>query len=86
MRASFEKSLDEAWCDWTCRRIYADWLDDHEEPDPATIAAILSRPSKPIPARRYADMTNPSADVEDPEGRSRWNSQRPYLWLLLRAP
>ncbi len=43
MREAFEKTLDENCCDWTTRRIFADWLDENDQPDLAFAQRWMAR-------------------------------------------
>jgi len=88
VRDAFEKTLSENWCDWTTRRVYADWLDEHDEPDLAYAQRWMAR-HQHAPAYRVPYMgpkvTKPWAwyPPEDPaEMRAPPHARLPYVVLV----
>ena len=42
MQAEFEAVLQRTWWDWQVRLIYADWLEDHGQPDAALEQRLIA--------------------------------------------
>jgi uncharacterized protein (TIGR02996 family) len=51
VHAPFEQALDQDWRDWTTRRVYADWLEEHDQPMLAFAQRWMAR-HQLAPARR----------------------------------
>ncbi len=71
MREAFEKALSENWCDWTTRRVFADWLDEHGEPDLAFAERWMAR-HQLAPAYRVPYMGS--------------RVVKPWAWYPLKNP
>ena len=67
--AAFHEGLSKAPHDWQLRRVWADWLDDHDQPEAAARErALADRLEHPLTAEELAKL---QADLDRANGKCR---------------